>query len=291
MIGKRHTLGSLMADGTLRLQQAGCDTPRLDARLLLSAATGMDSGRIMAFTDETVEDAQVTIFDALIDRRRAREPVSRILGRRDFWRYSFALNEATLDPRPDSETLVAWCIEKITAMGGQRWLVDFGTGTGCLLLSVLADVPDATGMAIDISPRAIDCARDNAVALGVDGRCDFYVSDWDASLPSGHVCHNFDAVISNPPYIARPEMAGLSAEVRDYDPEIALTDGADGLSAYRILARVAYERLRPGGFVMFEIGRGQEADVSALLEQAGFAGIAYRKDLGGIIRCVAADKP
>jgi release factor glutamine methyltransferase len=284
------TLGALMALATAQLKQAGCDTARLDARLLLANACHVDASRIMAWPEDPVDSVKAAAFLEMIRRRALREPVSRILGQRDFWRHSFKITADTLDPRPDSETLVEWAIAQAGNFTRPD-LVDFGTGTGCLLLSVLGDVADSFGLGVDISAGAVQCATGNAVALGLDQRSQFVVSDWDRDLDAAIKTGGFDIMLSNPPYIAHSEMAGLEPEVRDFDPFGALSDGADGLGAYRILAGVAARLVRPSGWVLFEIGRGQHEVVCSLLEQQGFESVQYRRDLGGIIRCVGGQKP
>ncbi|OSQ38281.1 peptide chain release factor N(5)-glutamine methyltransferase [Thalassospira mesophila] len=283
------TLGSLMLEATAQLKQAGCDTARLDARILLSSACDVDASKIMAWPENPVEPVRAAAFREMIRRRATREPVSRILGQRDFWRHSFKITPATLDPRPDSETLVEWAIERAGDFSQPR-LIDFGTGTGCLLLSVLGDVADSFGIGVDISAGAVQCATGNAVALGLDQRSRFVVSDWDCDLDAQTKAAQFDIMISNPPYIALGEMPGLTPEVRDFDPFCALSDGADGLDAYRILTAIAARLVRPSGWVLFEIGQGQQEAVSALLAQHEFGMIQERCDLGGIVRCVGGQK-
>ncbi|RCK51634.1 modification methylase HemK [Thalassospira profundimaris] len=283
------TLGNLMAWAVAMLRDAGNDTARLDAKILLCEASGVDTSRILAWPDDVVSPEKVDLFRAMIARRLAHEPVSRILGRRDFWRHTFKVTKDTLDPRPDSETLVEWAIECARRFDSPK-MIDFGTGTGCLVLSVLGDVPKAFGLGVDISAGAVACALENARNLGLAARCDFVVSDWMENLPPETIASGFDMMISNPPYIAHSEMVALAPDVRDYDPYGALSDGGDGLGAYRILADVAARLVRPGGQVIFEIGQGQEKAVRALLTQHGFDAITERRDLGGIVRCVGGQK-
>lgn len=283
------TLGNLMAWAVAMLRDAGNDTARLDAKILLCEASGVDTSRILAWPDDVVSPDKADRFQAMIARRLAHEPVSRILGRRDFWRHTFKVTKDTLDPRPDSETLVEWAIECARRFDSPQ-MIDFGTGTGCLILSVLGDVPQGSGIGVDVSSGAVMCARENAEKLELDGKCRFVVSDWDQNLDGETLAAGFDIMMSNPPYIAKDEMADLAADVRDYDPYDALSDGGDGLGAYRILAGVAARLVRPGGQVIFEIGQGQEKAVRALLTQHGFDVITERRDLGGIVRCVGGQK-
>ena len=283
------TLGALMAQGVAELSDAGIENARMDARILLSRAAGVDGGRITAWPEEEVAPDKAAIFKDMIARRAGHEPVGRILGERDFWRHTFKLSPETLEPRPDSETLVEWAIDFLEDADAPS-IIDFGTGTGCLLLSAIGDLPGARGLGLDISEGAIACARENARSLDLDQQTEFRVSDWDSALSNAEREAGFDLVMSNPPYITADEMKTLSAEVQKFDPRQALTDEGDGLAAYRILAQVAFSLAKPAGFVIFEIGRGQEKDVGQLLIEAGFVGVEYREDLGGIVRCVAAKK-
>jgi len=283
------TLGGLMAEGVAALDAAGIENARMDARILLARAAGVDGGRISAWPEDEVSDSKAAIFRDMIARRIGYEPVGRILGERDFWRHTFKLAPDTLEPRPDSETLVEWAIDFLEDNDAPR-IVDFGTGTGCLLLSAVGDLPGATGIGLDISEGAVACAQENAKTLDLDSQVVFRVSDWDSALDDGERAEGFDLVMSNPPYITQAEMETLSPEVRKFDPRRALTDEGDGLAAYRVLSQLAFDLARPGGFVIFEIGRGQEKDVGQLLVEAGFVGVEYREDLGGIVRCVAAKK-
>ncbi|PKR52754.1 peptide chain release factor N(5)-glutamine methyltransferase [Thalassospira povalilytica] len=283
------TLGTLMAEGVAALNEAGIENARMDVRILLARAAGVDGGRISAWPEDEVAADKETLFRDMIARRSGHEPVGRILGERDFWRHTFKLAPETLEPRPDSETLVEWAIDFLEDNDAPR-IVDFGTGTGCLLLSTIGDLPGSSGIGLDISEGAVACARENARALDLDGQVEFRVSDWDSALGDRERADGFDLVMSNPPYITRDEMETLSPEVQKFDPRIALTDEGDGLAAYRVLSQVAFDLAKPGGFVIFEIGRGQEKDVGQLLVEAGFVGVEYREDLGGIVRCVAAKK-
>ena len=283
------TLGTLMAEGVAALNEAGIENARMDVRILLARSAGVDGGRISAWPEDEVAADKEAAFRDMIARRSGHEPVGRILGERDFWRHTFKLAPETLEPRPDSETLVEWAIDFLEDNDAPR-IVDFGTGTGCLLLSTIGDLPGSSGIGLDISEGAVACARENARALDLDGQVEFRVSDWDTALDDRERADGFDLVMSNPPYITRDEMETLSPEVQKFDPRIALTDEGDGLAAYRVLSQVAFDLAKPGGFVIFEIGRGQEKDVGQLLVEAGFVGVEYREDLGGIVRCVAAKK-
>lgn len=283
------TLGALMAEAVAALTDASIENARMDARILLARAAGVDGGRISAWPEDVVPDDKAVTFRDMIARRIRHEPVGRILGERDFWRHTFKLSPETLEPRPDSETLVEWAIDFLEDADAPR-IVDFGTGTGCLLLSAIGDLPGASGIGLDLSEGAVTCACENARLLELDDQVEFRVSDWDSALDDADRAEGFDLVMANPPYIAADEMKTLSLEVQKFDPRLALTDEGDGLAAYRGLSKVAFDLAKPGGFVIFEIGRGQEKDVGQLLIEAGFVGVEYREDLAGIVRCIAAKK-
>ena len=283
------TLGTLMTEAVAALRDAGIENARMDARILLSDAAGVDSSRIAAWPEDTVTMDKANTFRNMVARRLKHEPVSRILGQRDFWRHSFRLSPETLDPRPDSETIVELALDWLEDANAPT-VLDFGTGTGCLLLSIIGDLQNASGLGVDISEGAVTCARENANRLGLADQVEFRVSDWDSAITDAERKAGFDLIVSNPPYITQADMEKLSPEVRQYDPRLALTDEGDGLGAYRILSQAAFSLVKPAGFVIFEIGQGQEKDVARLLVEAGFVGIEYREDLGGIVRCVAAKK-
>ena len=212
----------------------------------------------------------------------ARRPISQILGHREFWSLDFEVTEATLDPRPDSETLVAAVLER---MASPARILDLGTGTGCLLLSLLHERPGAWGLGIDRSPAAAAVAARNARRLGLGARAAFAVSDWDSAL-SG----TFEAVVSNPPYIPDAEIEGLAPEVAWHEPRSALAGGVDGLDAYRRIARVLPSLLAPGGLAALEVGAGQAPDVARLLAAEGLVEIATAHDLASVERVVLAKK-
>ena len=217
-------------------------------------------------------------------RRLMREPVSKILGTRDFWKYSFKVSRETLDPRQDSERVIEVALERAT---DPAFVIDAGTGTGCLLLSVLGEWPQATGYGIDASAAAIEVASENARRLGFDDRATFKPVRWEDFTPPAPA----DVVISNPPYIALAERAGMEPEVLDYDPPEALFAGEDGLEAYRSLMQVAPRWLRREGVIILEIGYQQAAAVTALLAGAGFVDVQTAQDLGGRDRVVSGVWP
>lgn len=255
---------------TERLKAAGIEAPRREARLILAAALGTDAAGLMR-RDEVDE----AVYEPLLARRAAREPLAYITGRKEFWGLEFAVSPATLIPRPDTETLVEAVLES-----GLRpaTVLDLGTGTGCLLLAVLHEMPGAFGVGIDINPEAAALARDNAASLGLAARTTFLAGSWAEPL-----AQTFDLVLSNPPYIEQSSLAGLMPEVRNYEPATALDGGADGLAGYRAIINDLSRILAPNGLAVLELGAGQAICVSALAAAAGFT-CTFRHDLAGIER-------
>ena len=284
--GKR-TADDLLQAARSRLSAAGVATPRRDARLLLAAATGIDETALLAEPAHPVSADAAARFDAFVDCRRARMPVSRILGEREFWSLSFQIGPGVLDPRPDSETLVEAALAHVDAAPAGRsgaWRVlDLGTGSGCLLLAVLSELPNATGLGLERDWEAAALARANAARHGLQDRAEIRAEDWDTFAGS-----RFDLILANPPYVPTDEIARLDSEVAQHDPVGALDGGPDGLDAYRALAPKLSGWLAPGGQAFLEAGRGHAPDVQALLRAAGLRTPAGVCDLAGALRCVRA---
>ncbi|MGE0667027.1 MAG: peptide chain release factor N(5)-glutamine methyltransferase [Sphingomonadales bacterium] len=274
------TLGDLQRSGRARLAAAGVGSAALDATLLLCAATGERREAVMAYPERFAPAAAAETYRAMIDRRAAREPVSRILGRREFWGLDFAVAPPVLDPRPDTETLVRAALDWLEYRPASR-IVDLGTGSGCILLSLLHERPDDTGIGVDASQAALAVARGNAGVLGLSRRAAFVQGDWTAGLRDAAA----DLVVSNPPYIPSGDITALEPEVREFDPMGALDGGPDGLAAYRAIAASLGRVLAPGGGAFLEIGAGQEDAVTALFEAAG-ASVQRFRDLSGRVRCL-----
>ena len=267
--------------GTRRLEGAGIVGAATDARRLLAHAMGVPPERLyMSVRDELSEERLAVFWQALAARENC-QPVAQIVGHRAFWKHEFRVTRATLDPRPETELLVEVALEAPFSK-----VLDLGTGTGCILLSLLADRPQAQGVGADFSAEALAVATENAERLSLHTRAHFVQADWFHGVEG-----RFDLIVSNPPYITEAEMAELSPEVRDWEPHLALSPGGDGLGAYRAIAAGAYPRLVPGGRIALEIGPTQGAAVKAMLAAQGFDGLAVRQDLGGRDRVVLAHKP
>jgi len=272
-----ETLNELVA----RLRQAGIDNPRLDSRLLLAAAMGVDKIWLFSHPEAEIGEPAGARLAELAARRCRREPMSQILGRREFWSLDFLVTGDTLTPRPDSETVIEAVLEQIADRQAPLSLLDLGTGSGCLLLALLSELPKAQGLGIDRSPAALAVAAENAKRMGLADRSRFLCSDWCAAVTGG-----FDVILCNPPYIASGEIEGLEPEVARFEPKHALDGGKDGLDDYRRLAPQIAAHLNPAGIAAFEIGAGQAPEVAALLAEQGLALRSVRRDLGGIERCV-----
>ncbi len=269
-----------LASATKRLARAGIDGAARDARRLFAHALGIAPDRVTLILPEEIDPAAAEAFGAVIARRLLREPVSQITGRRDFFGRSFRVTRDTLDPRPETELLVSTALERPFVK-----MLDLGTGTGCILLSCLAGMPFAAGIGTDISEAALTVASENADSLGLASRARFQCANWFQGVTG-----RFDLIVSNPPYIAEAEVAGLAPEVREWEPRRALTPGGDGLDAYRAIAAGAGARLMAGGRLILEIGPTQAHDVSALLAEHGFDAPEVRRDLDGRDRVLVALK-
>ena len=270
-----------LGDGRALLAKAGVAGAERDALRLLAHAAGWDVGRLSIELGQPITSDIAARFDHAIAQRAAGRPVAKITGWRDFWAGRFRVTDDVLDPRPDTETL----IEAALQHPFQR-VLDLGTGSGCIVVSLLAERATATGVGCDISPAALDVARANAADHGLGARVSFVQSDWFSAIEG-----RFDLVVSNPPYIALDEMADLAIEVRAHDPFCALSDGGDGLGAYRSIAAGIGRVLRPHGMVLVEIGPSQGAAVAQLFQNAGLTEIAVLPDLDGRDRVVCAKAP
>lgn len=284
--GAADTIATALREAASRLAAAGIDEPRREARVLLAAALQADSTAILGYPErELAADEAARIAD-LVGRRVAREPAARLLGRREFWSLDFKLSPETLVPRPDSETLVEAALAAIPDRTAPLRLLDFGTGTGCLLLALLSELPAATGIGVDIAAGAAAAACENAAALGLGDRAAFFVGKWGDAISSG----GFDVIIANPPYIRSDAIAGLAPEVARHEPRRALDGGADGLVEYRLLAPDIRRLLSTAGVALLEVGAGQAGSVATTAKRAGLEVHDIRRDLSGVERCLLLRK-
>jgi len=279
-----RTLREAVAEATELLRAAGADNPRLDARVLVAHAVAADPATTFLRADMTLSADQEAALAALLARRCARDPVARILGRREFWGLDFAVTPDTLDPRPETELVVEAARDhaRRRAFGAPR-ILDLGTGTGCIALALLHALPGARAVATDISAAALQTARGNAVRLGLDARVAFVRAAWAAA-----VAGPFDVIVSNPPYLSAADMRALAPEVR-FDPPLALDGGDDGLAAYRAIASDAGRVAARPAVMVLEVGAGQAAAVARMLADAGWRVVEIRPDLAGIPRAVVAE--
>jgi release factor glutamine methyltransferase len=275
------TAAEAMVAATARLRAAGVTDPARDARLLLAHAARIEATRVTLIAPEDLSPDIVDRYEQLISLRAVRVPVSHLVGERQFYGRRFKIGPEVLDPRPETEVL----IEAALAEPYGR-VLDLGTGSGCLLVTLLAERAEAVGVGVDLSEAACLQASANVVLHRVQDRAQILLSDWFGDVPG-----QFDLIVSNPPYIALAEIDGLQTEVRDHEPRMALTDFGDGLGAYRRIAAGAPAHLVPGGRLLVEIGPGQSAPVKALFAAEGLAEMSVLQDLDGRDRVVCARRP
>ncbi|MEL6858214.1 MAG: peptide chain release factor N(5)-glutamine methyltransferase [Pseudomonadota bacterium] len=276
------TLSEALRTGAEAVAAMGSEDPNFESRVLLMALTGRSRTDLYAHEDERLTSEQEDRFLQAVARRAAGVPLQHILGFVDFRSIRLKCDARALIPRPDSEIVVDLAL----AARPPRRVADLGTGSGCLLLSILAECPEASGIAVDADAAALGLARENAGLLDLSGRIDFIHGSWRAWTGWG-AC---DLIISNPPYIRSDVISTLAPEVRDYDPMAALDGGADGLDAYREIVQLGADHMAKGAQLVLEIGYDQKSPVSDLLESAGFGNLQHRRDLGGNDRAIAATK-
>lgn len=273
-------MGEALADAAGRLRAAGVEGPRAEARLLLEAAAGVPRERLLAAPDVFLEAEARAAFARMVERRAAREPLAYVLGRKEFYGREFRVVPGVLVPRPETETLVDAALAAFPDRAAPLRVLDVGVGTGCLLLTVLAEFPNARGVGTDLGDALLSSAAANADWLGVADRVELRRTAWADGVEGP-----FDLVLSNPPYVPEAEIATLEPEVRDWEPRLALSGGPDGLDAYRALAPEIGRLLAPGGAALLEIGRGQEGALGPLFEAHGFV-VSRHRDLAGVVRCL-----
>lgn len=270
-----------LRDAVKALQHAHIETASLDARLLLEHVLGITHERLLSDDRLTLSHRQQVAYMDLLEKRTCRQPVSQLTGRREFWGLAFKVTEATLDPRPDSETLIEAVLAARRDKEAKLAMLDLGTGTGCLLLALLNEYKNARGIGVDIREDTLGVARDNAKELGLDVRASFMHSHWGRQVQG-----TFDIIISNPPYIPTGAIATLPPEVSRYEPKAALDGGGDGLACYRAIAAQLPQLLAKDALAVLEVGMGQHEKVGAIVAANGLRVAGTKEDLAGIPRCV-----
>ncbi|MEH6545704.1 MAG: peptide chain release factor N(5)-glutamine methyltransferase [Sneathiella sp.] len=278
-----QTLQKAVSEAALILSEAGIDGARRDASLLLANILDADTSIFHLEPERVLTDAHYVMFQHAVERRASREPISHILGHREFWSLDFLVGPQVLDPRPDSETLIETALSAQKSGQEITSILDLGTGSGCLLLSLLSEVETARGLGVDQSLAAIEIAEQNAKRLSLDDRATFLQGNWCDGLED-----KFDLVISNPPYIPIDDIENLQPEVKNFEPLAALVGGADGFDCYREIISAVKPIMKPYGMIIFEVGAGQAQEVSELLKKADFSKVSRHKDLASIERCVSA---
>ena len=273
------TVGVALEAAISRLSAVGVDNPRMDARLLLCHSACLELANIIVDPNVVLADECFRKFETLVERREKREPVSHLIGEREFWSLPFIVTADVLDPRPASETLIEAALDHVRDRSEPVSVLDLGTGSGCLLIAVLSELPGARGVGVDTSEAALVIARRNAEKNLVDDCTTFVSSSWGRSV-SG----SFDLILSNPPYISESERGDLEPEVAMYEPASALFAGKDGLSAYREVAPDILRLLNPDGVAAIECGRDQMTTVIEIFDDAGLRHVETRCDLDGIER-------
>lgn len=280
------TVAELIQDAAAQLAAKGNTLARRDADLMLAHVLSIEPMSLPLFND-TVSVGQQAIFRGMVERRLKGEPVAYIVGEQGFWSLDFYVNEHTLIPRPDTELLVEVGLQYLSEVATPS-IVDLGSGSGCILLSLLSERDDASGLGVDLSAEALKVAARNANRHCLEARVRFMQGDWFGGLPEGQV---FDLIVSNPPYIPAGDIVGLMKDVKDFEPTSALDGGADGLDYYRLISRQAPGHLAESGHLAFEVGAGQSVDVCAIMKAVGYADISVYPDLAGISRVVIGKKP
>ena len=277
-------LGQRLEDAIKRLEISGIYSARLDVRLLAARALDWNGGQVLARLNYVPTSSQCRELEEMVVRREGHEPVAYILGYAEFWSLDFKVSADVLIPRPDSETLIesALAIKGIKAR--EMSILDLGTGSGCLLLALLSELPNAKGLGVDISSLAIEVAKSNAQKLGLGGRISFKESDWDIGVDG-----LFNLIISNPPYISRDDYYSLERDISGFEPRVALIGGSDGLACFRSLSLAIIRKIAPGGCALIEIGADQAETVGLILNEAGLKVCAVHQDLAGRPRVLEAE--
>jgi release factor glutamine methyltransferase len=277
------TIAAQLAYATNQLTPIAGELAGLEARLLAQHAWGVEPEVIVRDLHAPLDTDKIAALDALLARRVTRQPIAQILGYKYFWNDRFTVTRDVLTPRADSETIIESVLRLRPVKHAALHMLDLGTGSGCLLLSLLGEYQNASGIGVDLSPAALLVAMENAKTLGRDTRSEFISGNWCETL---EMIARFDIVVANPPYIPRREMARLMADVRDHEPRMALDGGSDGLDAYRAILAQALQHMNPDGLLLFEVGQHQAGDVAAHTTAHGYQLVEIVQDLSGIDRVV-----
>ena len=270
-----------------QLQGSGIESPRLEARLLIAHILQCDATQIMG--DVILTEEQNEYLQTLLARRLKHEPLDKIIGHREFYKSDFKVSNKVLSPRADTETLVEEALLLIDSVQSTN-ILDLGTGSGCIIESLLSERPNCCGTAVDISSEALQIARENAENLGLDKRLKFIQADWFADDFSEKINDTFDVIVTNPPYIPSNDIASLMPEVREYDPLLALDGGNDGFLSYKRIAELVPQMLKNGGYILIEAGIEQAAQIADIFSEQGLQHIKTANDLAGVPRCVVMKK-
>lgn len=278
-----NTIGSIYKYLTHQLGRHGIDNPQLEARILLAHAAGIDQTRVIGYPEDILDKTTIRYLDQIMTRRKNGEPIAYITGTKEFWSLSFEVTQKTLIPRSDSETLIESILGSITNHTERLSILDLGTGSGCLILALLSELPNASGTGIDISSSACKIAQRNAKKLGLNNRAKFFQGNW-----MDNISDQFDIIISNPPYIAEPDIKFLSKDVMLFEPHLALSGGPDGLSAYRAIAKECVTHLKQSGMLAVEIGITQAQNIKNIFMENGLVITKTQRDFSNIERCILA---
>ena len=280
-------MASVFDDLVRKLVQGGIESPRLEARMLLAFITNQNVSDI--FTDINLNDEQKKHLTQLLSRRLAHEPLDKIIGYREFYKATFKVSDKVLSPRPDTEILVEAALQLLPD-DKPATILDLGTGSGCIIESLLIEKPLARGVAVDISAEALAVAQENAGNLGIENRLDFVQADWFDADFAERLTQKFDMIVSNPPYIPSQDIAKLMSEVKNYDPMLALDGGVDGFDSYKRIAELMPNLLKTGGHILLEAGKGQAAQIAEIFSAQGLHLLNIYHDLADIERCVVMEK-
>lgn len=276
-----ESIQAMLQQAKHALAAVGIESPGLDADILLREALHVSREDLIKDPYRVVEGAPYIRYHGLLSRRMAHEPIAYILGKKEFYGREFTVNRSTLIPRPDSEILIEAVLKYGKSLSDNPRILDCGTGSGCLILTLLAEIEAATGVGIDRSREAIEVAKANADKLGLAKRVNFRINSWQEEQRE-----MFDLVVANPPYIRQDDIANLHPDVTLFEPHSALDGGTDGLACYRQLARCKAQWLKPGGMIFLECGFNQHDNVVEIFRQQGLKLVGIEKDLAGIHRCI-----